>query len=422
VAFVHAALDDAVLGAAVARAVGPGAPAPMRGMAARGLVPLGPRDLLVALYQLWVTNDPDLAEIAAKTVEGLPAGVLAGALEARDLPAGVLDFVGRKLPRNAEMLERVVRHPAVHDETLAGISRICPESVCDVLAENQQRWLAFPAIVEALYQNPQCRMSVVHRMLELAVREGVEVGLPNMDEIKHALAEGWSAEPARDDVFKEAVRHEVADTHARVIDTMRSAGADAELDLDGVREETGGELDLDRLLAADASDDLSLPLAAEDVSEGAAEGDARAQQALASKLGRNAEGRVTLIGKLRPMEKLRLAIVGNAFERFVLVRDSNKMVALATVKSPRVKENEVVAYAANRTLAHEVIRYICNRRDWTKLYAITMNLVLNPKTPMASAMTFLGRLHHHDVKKVAFSKAIPSALATAAKRKLDQRK
>ena len=53
---------------------------------------------------------------------------------------------------------------------------------------------------------------------------------------------------------------------------------------------------------------------------------------------------------------------------------------------------------------------------------VQLNLVLNPKTPMAAAMGFLGRLHQHDVKKVAFSKNIPSALATAARRRLEQRK
>ncbi len=95
---------------------------------------------------------------------------------------------------------------------------------------------------------------------------------------------------------------------------------------------------------------------------------------------------------------------------------------MSAIKSPRVKENEVVAYAANRTLPHEVIRYIATRRDWTKLYAVKLNLVMNPKTPMALSMGFIGHLHGKDVRKVAQSKNIPSALAAAAKRRLGKRR
>jgi hypothetical protein len=81
-----------------------------------------------------------------------------------------------------------------------------------------------------------------------------------------------------------------------------------------------------------------------------------------------------------------------------------------------------VAYCANRSLAHDVIRYISGRREWTKLYSVKLNLVLNPKTPMSTAMGLLNHLHAHDVRKVSHSRNIPSALATAARRRMDQRK
>ena len=121
------------------------------------------------------------------------------------------------------------------------------------------------------------------------------------------------------------------------------------------------------------------------------------------------------------MKKIRLAIMGNAFERAILIRDTNKAVCLSAIKSPKIRESEVVTYAANRSLAHDVVRYIANRREWTKLYAVKLNLVLNPKTPMSSAMGLLTHLHAHDVRKVAHSRNIPSALAIAARRRMDQR-
>jgi hypothetical protein len=416
-AFEHRALEVEELGPAVWKVCKPDAPAPLRGMVARGLAPLGPRDLVVALYQLWVTNDPELAEVAAKSVSGLPPNILSGALDDKQLPAGALDFLGRKLPQNVEVLERVVQHPAVDDQTLAGLARICPERIADILAENQERWLRCPAIVENLYQNPHCRMSVVQRMLELAVRQGVELALPNIEEIKIALGEEQAdPDPERDELFRSATGDDVAQAHARMVERVQQAEANEEIKLEVRADDPGEDIDIEEVLAQTGADDLSLPLDAAEVAT-----DASSQDAIAEAVAAGRGGRLGLISKLRPMEKIRLSMLGSAFERSVLIRDANKQVCMSAIKSPRVKENEVVAYSANRTLSHEVVRYIARRRDWAKLYAVKLNLVLNPKTPMSQAMGFLGHLHAHDVRKVAHSRNIPSALAQAAKRKMQQR-
>jgi hypothetical protein len=57
-----------------------------------------------------------------------------------------------------------------------------------------------------------------------------------------------------------------------------------------------------------------------------------------------------------------------------------------------------------------------------KLYSVKLNLVMNPKTPLAKAMTLLAFLNAGDVQKVARSKNISTALSQAAKRKLQNRK
>lgn len=430
-AFEHAPLTEPELGPAVWKVVRPGAPAPLQGMVARGLAPLPPRDLLVALYQLWVTNVPDLAEQAAKTVTTLPPKILGAALADAQIPAGVLDFVGRKLPRELTVLEAVVRHPRVDDQTLVGLGRVCPEGICDLLADNQERWLACPAIVEALYQNPSCRMSVAQRMLELAVREGLDVKLPNIEEIKQAIFAGADGPPAatdpaalaaEDEQFRQVAQRAI-EGQAHVVERMIAAGVDDEIDPDAVvaeaevPEEVADVLATIEALLGDAPDDaLDLPLQIDENTPTAPPSSTNWDKP-------ELKGdRITQIAKLAPMKKIRLALIGNAFERAVLIRDSNKAVCLSAIKSPKVKENEVVAYCANRSLAHDVIRYIAGRREWTKLYSVKLNLVLNPKTPMSAAMGLLGHLHAHDVRKVAHSRNIPSALATAAKRRMDQRR
>ncbi len=414
-AFTHKPLTEAEAGPGAWKAIGPNAAGPMKGMAARGLAPLPPRDLLVALYQFWVTNEDNLGDESAKTAVGLPDGVLFGALDDPTLPPGPLDFVGRKFPRNEGVLLRVVRHPNVDDETLAGLGRICPESICDVIADNQQRWMQFPTIVESLYQNPNCRMSVAHRMLELAVRQGIEVRLPNMEEIKAALGESAAPSESDDAQFKGAMGRDIADGYQRVVEQVQRGGASEEPDYTVPLESDSDEIDIDALLSAAPLDDLSLPLEGDQPAQPPAGEEASAEPAVKG-------DRMTEIARLPAMQKMRLALLGGAYERSVLIRDTNKSVCMSAIKSPRVKENEVVAYSANRTLSHDVIRYIARRRDWMKLYQVKYNLVVNPKTPLSAAMGFLGHLHAHDIKKVARSRNIPSALAQAAKRKEAKRR
>lgn len=408
-AYQHQPLTEAELGPVAWKVVRPGAAAPLQGMVARGLAPLPPRDLLVALYQLWVTNVPELSEQSAKTVEGLPLPILSGALRDPGLHPGVLDFIGRKLPRNTEVLELLVKHPRVADDTVVGVGRICPEPICDLISENQDRWLACPAIVESMYQNPSCRMSVAQRMIELAVREGLDLKLPNIDEIKQTIA---SRASTHDDEADEDDDAEFRALSQQAIDGQEEAARQ-------LRDAAHGQ-DLDGDLDGDADEDFSgLDEALADSAQQDADADADADEDHATKVKGD---RVSQIAKLSPMKKIRLALLGSAFERSVLIRDANKAVCMSAIKSPRVKENEVVAYCANRSLSHDIVRYISTRRDWTKLYQVKLNLVLNPKTPMSSAMTFLAHLHAHDVRKVAHSRNIPSALAVAAKRRMHKRR
>jgi hypothetical protein len=408
-AFQHAPLSDQELGTAVLRMVGSDVPKPMRLMAARGLAPLPPRDMVVAIYQLWVLNEQPLAEESAKTIESLPTGVLLGALGDGRLHAGVLDFLGRKLVRKEDVLERIVRHPNVANETLAGVARLCPESICNVLAENQQRWLKFPAIVESLYQNPNCRMSVAHHMLELAVRQGVELKLPNIEEIKLALGDIGTVTPEDDARFDAVLGKKVGEAHAKVVERVQQLGVGDELDYDAAIA-SYDEFDPAVFLAIDADDELSLPL------------DAAEEEARRKAIEELPADTINDLMKLPAMFKIRIALLGTAFQRSVLIRDVNKIVALSVIRSPKVKESEAIAFAAVRTLPTEVVREIVRRRDWIKLYQVKQNLVLNPKTPLKDALTLLGHLYPHDVRKVARSKNIPSALAQAARRKEGQRR
>lgn len=404
--FNHALLEKSELGPMVAKMVASSSPAPMRKMAAQGLAPLPPRDLLVALYQLWVEPNGDCVDLANATVEKLPDTIINGALSDSKLPAGVLDLLGRKLMNNASLLEAVVRHPNTSDESTIGIARACSESICELIAANQQRWMACPGIVASLYHNRNCRQSVIHRVLEMATREGLDIKLPFMDEIREALTED-SADDSRDNLFSKSIKAETEDPEIGFVEDIDQEG--------GPESQHSAQHDVAKKSAANlGSEGVS---DCESSTRSISSSDMASEKELSDETEDIGEEPAASLRSLKPMEKIRAALLGNKSDRAVLIRDTNKMVAMATIKSPRVREDEAIIYAADRSLSHDVIRYIANKRDWLKYYTIKFNLVMNPKTPMSRSLSLLGFLSQRDIQKVARSKNIPSALAKAAKRK-----
>ena len=89
------------------------------------------------------------------------------------------------------------------------------------------------------------------------------------------------------------------------------------------------------------------------------------------------------IGMMTISQKIRTAMLGNAAERLLLVRDSNRLVAAAAIKSPGIQENEVVRISSSRSVSDDVLRIIAMDREWTRSHQIKLNLVSNPRTPFA---------------------------------------
>ena len=121
------------------------------------------------------------------------------------------------------------------------------------------------------------------------------------------------------------------------------------------------------------------------------------------------------VEKLSVAEKIRLATLGNQFHRSILMRDANKIVAMAAIKGPGVSEMEIVRFSKNPQAPEEVLRYISHNREWVKLYQVKVNLTTNPKTPLALALKLLPHLRPKDLKFLSRSKNVAAALRTAAK-------
>jgi hypothetical protein len=177
--------------------VKPDAPPPMKMMAARGMVPAPPDQQLRVLYQLSFDESQQVRQEANKGLAGLPTNLLLPALRG-DQPAGVLDWVCEVRGRDGEVTEAILVHKNVDDLTVARVATDGSTKLCDLIGQNEVRVLRCVTILEQLYQNPNARMAMVDRLVDLAHRNGVSLqGLPGLQQ---ALENGLAEESA---VFEE---------------------------------------------------------------------------------------------------------------------------------------------------------------------------------------------------------------------------
>jgi len=137
------------------------------------------------------------------------------------------------------------------------------------------------------------------------------------------------------------------------------------------------------------------------------------------------EEELTLYQKLLKMtvaQKIERALKGSKEERSLLIRDSNKVVAMAVVQSPKITEQEIEAIAGMRNVHKDVLRYIGRNRQFLKKYKIVLALVKNPKTPPDIALTLLNRIMEKDLKNLVRDRGISEFVRQAASRLLKSRK
>lgn len=96
------------------------------------------------------------------------------------------------------------------------------------------------------------------------------------------------------------------------------------------------------------------------------------------------------------VSKIRRAQVGTAAERLLLVRDTNRLVSVAAVKSPAMRENEAVLISASRNVGEEVLREIARNREFTRNYQVKLNLSRNPRCPFSFSARIIPLLRDND--------------------------
>ena len=123
-----------------------------------------------------------------------------------------------------------------------------------------------------------------------------------------------------------------------------------------------------------------------------------------------------VLSTLPVIDRMKLAMRGTREQRSQLIRDSNKLVAVAVLSSPKLNESEVESFARMANLTEDVLRIIATNRAWVKNYNVVSALTRNPKTPPALAMNFLQRLNERDIKKLALDRNVAEPVRLAARK------
>ena len=252
------------------------------------------------------------------------------------------------------LLEKAALNPATDDATLAFLAA-CPHgSVIEIISQNQERLVACNEIVEELGRNPLTGRAAITRILEFLGPEATR----------------WD-----DDLLP----------------------ADGEIDEDAAAAALGAAL-------GQELGSLARPLTREG-------GTALHDEALKGNLH-------AAIARMTVLQKIKLARYGGSDARALLVRDRNKVVASAVIRSPKIGETEILAIAKSRSVSDEILRLISNHREWTKAYGIKHALATNPKTPLTHAMRFLTLLQPRDLRALVSSRNVSAAVSAQARRLL----
>jgi hypothetical protein len=352
--------------------VRPDAPAAKRMAAASGEAGLSPADRLAALAVLAADRDPSIRQAAREQLARGPAVSLLAGLS-RGTDPRILDILARARGADPEVADALLRHPAVPDTALARLAVHAPASL---LAAVQDR--AVPR-----QQRARIAAAIARAEAAAAPHDRPAEESPRRDE----------AEPAAEEAKAEEAKAE----EAKAPEGSKAPPPD---------EGEVSEEDLEAIAAAAANGEFSeeFDVSLTEEGEELPEGSEKKESLYARILG------------LTVSQKIQLAFKGNKEARGILVKDSNKLVCGSVVKSPRVTETEIVAFAHSRNLSGEVFRLIAANRDYTKLYQVRLALAGNPRVPAEVAVRCLNTLNEFDVASLAKSRNVSSVVQSAARR------
>jgi hypothetical protein len=131
------------------------------------------------------------------------------------------------------------------------------------------------------------------------------------------------------------------------------------------------------------------------------------------------EKKLSTLQKLARMtvgERVQAAMKGNKDERFILIRDGAKVVALAVLESPKVTDTEAEMFAGMKNVQEAVLRGVAAKRKYMKNYAVIRALINNPRAPLDITLPLMPHLLVMDLKHLSMNKNVSDLLRKLAQK------
>ncbi len=343
-----------------------GVPLDVRMMAAEGALPLKPEDMVDLLEVMHRDPAAEVVAAATQTFVGMSVDVMLPLLRARDASVSVLAWTleSRTEPR---LLDACLQNTVTSDEAITKEAPRLAEGLAELVVINQTRLLRHPPMLESIETNPNLSRDQRRRLAEL--RETFSIG---------ATPEPGAVRPAPPEAKAQTPK-----SGAAAVPTAQEAPPAAALDENAV--EIKPE-EAEAMLTDDEKKD----------------------EEKVSGLKR--------LYSLKTGQKVKAALTEDSQTRSFLIRDPNRLVALAVLGSPKITEAEIEGFAGMKNISDEVLRRIGTNRDWTKKYTVISSLVKNPRTPLPIAMGFISRLQPRDIKALSVDRNVPEAIRRTAQR------
>jgi hypothetical protein len=358
----------------------------MRLMAARGVIPLAPKDIALVLYGLILDKDEDISKEAETSLKSLPEAIMVNVLLDTSTPFELIDYISRNTTSQPQ-IQRIILNPSTSDSTIAYLAEtVSTPSLIELIADNQQRILRSESIVEALSKNPAISRSTLDRVVSF-----FQLYLGRKGQIPADYPVSFEKDELPQYTFEEIEDFESENETVEELDEEPVL----ESELDRVHESFLDRIHFTPDLTGETKEYI------------------------------NEEKSENLFHRLKQMnvaEKIKLAILGNRETRTILVRDSHRIVASAVLKNPRLTDVEAILIAQSKTVDEEVLREIAGSRKWAKIYPVKVSLVNNPKTPPIIALNFIGHLRNRELRALLNNKNLPGVVVSAAKRMVEEKK
>lgn len=354
------------------RFVDPSLDRDMRLMAARGLVPIPPEDMAHVLSYLITDDDSEIVQEAEKSIQALPQNILERLLAGTSAPSQLLDYFSRNTD-NEKYLEFAIINPRTPDSTIEYLAEhVHVQKLIDLISDNHQRILRSHEIVDALSRNPAISRSTLDKVISF-----VSLYLEKEIVVPERLQQNISDDMTQEDLLD--AEQKIAEVSSSFLDKVE------------LSEEFIEEKEIEE------------------------EEDLEEEQSVVY------QNLLFAIKKMKLPEKLKLCLLGNAEARRILIKEPNRVVALAVLKNPKITEVEVNLAAQSTSVSEDILREIAKNREWARHYDIKYSLVTNPKSPPDISMNFLRHIRERDLREISRSKNVPGVIATAAKRIIQQK-